>query len=333
MAIDYTIADQVFLAVDQAGQAFALNFATGNGLTTTMEVMFLGVGVEMIAIFLLMLGSNGTAALQRVTETAVYVAIAGGLVYNWGSIVAPLPMAMADELVFIASAGQSTAGLASSMAEQFWVAINHVSDTVFPSQQPIAAPAAAGGSQTLWEQLGQWWDTSPVSSVFVGIADGIMGSVMSMGVVILLILSFAAVFMSLLTANLLIYIGLCLGPFILALGVIGRLRGLVNNWIGFMLGAIFLKPILAFLVGLSMVILQMINTIAATNPSAQTPQALIMLFTAMLSACILLLIKAAPSISAALFGGISDKLSGTPDTIKNISKDISTIKPSSPPPK
>lgn len=332
MALDYTIADQVFNGLDQIGQSYSLVFATGRGLTFVMEAIGLAFAWEMIFVFLMMLSGNGVGALKRFVDTVVFIAIVGGLIYGWGSIVVPIPMAMADELVAIVSAGQSSAGLASGMSLQFWEAINHVADTILPSQQPVAAATATGGSQTLWEQMGQWWDSSPVSSVFVGIADGIVGSVMSIGVVILLVTCFAVTFMSLITVNVLIYLGLILGPLLLAFAVVSDLRHLVGNWISFMLGAIFLKPVLAVLIAMSMSILQLINTVASTNPSAQTPQALIMLFTAMLTACILLLIKSGPSITAALFGGIGGKLAEMPATIKNISKDISTVKPSSPPP-
>jgi len=228
-------------------------------------------------------------------------AIIAGLIFNWSVMVVPAPIAISDELVTIASGGQAPAGLGSQISEKFSPVIRNLVSNILPSQQKLpttatpGAPAPAAPSQTLFEKFGSWWDSDPVSSIFIGIADGLTGSAVALIDVALVIAAFAICWMSVLAANILIYIGLCFGPIILALSIIGKLRGLMTNWISFMVGAIFFKPVVAFLISLILLMLDTVNNIAQTTPSTTMPTTAIMIFIGMLTlSMITLLMNANP---------------------------------------
>lgn len=330
MALDFSIFDQVFTAVDNAAKGMAMNFASGNGMDYTKEILLIALAAEFTVVFILLLTEGGRAALVRMFESVIPAAVIAGLIFNWASVV-PSPIAISDELVVIASGGQAPAGLGSQVAEKFAPAIRTMSSSLFPSQQQIpaaptaaapgAAPAATPApSKSLWESFTGWWDSDPVSGIFIGIADGIAGSFVTLLDVALLIGAFAICWMSVLAANVLIYIGLCFGPLILALSIIGKLRSLMTNWIAFMTGAIFFKPVVAFLIALLLVMLDKINAVAQTTPSENLPMTALMIFVGMLTLSMLVLLMNAKSITQALFGGLAAQLTPHPSSVVNLTK-------------
>lgn len=325
MALDFTVFDQVFAAVDAAGQAMALNFASGKGLEYTRDILFLAVGFEMLTALIIMLQDSGRAAFQRLMEGMIPAAIIAGLIFNWSTMVVPAPIAISDELVTISSGGMAPNGLGSAIAEKFSPVITGLVSNILPSQQQVLTtqvpgqPAPAKPSQTLWEKFGSWWDSDPISGIFIGIADGLGTTAVALVNVALVIAAFAICWMSVLAANILIYVGLCFGPIILALSIIGKLRGLMANWISFMIGAIFFKPVLAFLISLILLMLDVVNNIAQTTPSTTMPTTAIMIFIGMLTLSMIVLLMNAKNITQALFGGLAAQLTPQPSSLVKMS--------------
>lgn len=178
MALDFTVFDQVFRAVDQACQAMAMNFAKDKGLTYTRDIIYVALACEFVVCLILMLTDSGKAALIRLFEAIIPAALIFSLVTNWQTMVVPVPITVSDELVEIASGGQTPAGLGSMIAEKFAPTIRAMSSSLFPSQQQVPSPPAAAGSapaksKSLWDTFAGWWDGAPISSLFVGIADSL----------------------------------------------------------------------------------------------------------------------------------------------------------------
>ncbi|MDD5395487.1 MAG: type IV secretion system protein [Thiothrix sp.] len=338
MALDFTVFDQVFKSVDSAGQSMAMNFAQGQGLTYSLEIAAVAASLEMLVVLIIMISDTGKAALIRFSESSIPAIVIAGLIWNWGTMVVPAPIKISDELVTIASGGQAPAGLGNMIAEKFAPTIRVMSSSLFPSQQPVSTPSPAGAapapapakSKSLWDAFVGLWDGAPVSSLLVGIADGLAGSAMTLIDVALVIGAFAICWMSVLAANVLIYIGLCFGPIILALSIISKLRSLMTNWISFMVGAIFFKPVLACLISLCLLMLDKINAIAQTTPSDQLPLTAIMIFNGMLCLSMITLLMNAKSITQSLFGGLAAQLTPHPSSVVNITK-LSNTSPPTPP--
>lgn len=326
MALDFTVFDRVFNAVDAAGQAMALNFASGAGLEYTREILLMAVGIEILTALIILLADSGRAAFQRLMEGMIPAAIIAGLIFNWSTMVVPAPIAISDELVTISSGGMAPAGLGSQIAEKFSPVILNLTKNILPSQQQVPTtqvpgqPAPAKSSQTLWDKFGSWWDSDPISGIFIGIADGLSSTAVALIDVALVIAAFAICWMSVLAANILIYVGLCFGPIILALSIIGKLRGLMANWISFMVGAIFFKPVLAFLISLILLMLDVVNNIAQTTPSTTMPTTAIMIFIGMFTLSMITLLVNAKSITQALFGGLAASLTPKPSSVVNLTQ-------------
>lgn len=322
MALDLTIFDQVFQAVDSAGQAAAMNFASGPGLAYTTDLIYIGIALEITTALVILLVQGGREAFTRFLEGVIPAAIIAGLVFNWATIV-PAPLAISDELVTIASGGRAPVNLGSEIAEKFAPTIRNLASNILPSQQqvPVDATTGAAGSggtaatQSLWDKFAGWWDGDPISSLFVGIADGLAGTAVTLINVALVIAAFAICWMSVLAANILVYIGLCFGPFILALSIIGKLRSLMTNWISYMLGAIAFKPIVGFLISLILIMLDKVNAIAQTTPSTTMPTTAIGIFIGMLTLSMIVLLVNAKSITQSLFGGLAAQLTPHPSSV------------------
>jgi hypothetical protein len=146
-----------------------------------------------------------------------------------------------------------------------------------------------------------------------------------------LLIVFATTWGSLLLVDVSICLALTFGPVLLALSVMAQFRQLLGKWLGFVGGSILLKPILAVLIAISMLVLQQINTIASQSPTAETPQALIIGFTLMFLVVIWLIMQKATSIASSLFGGLSSGFGDAAGAITGgAGKAFDAVKPGKP---
>lgn len=300
MYLDFTVLDQVFSTVDTHGKTFAMNFATSD---TTEKVFVAAVIFEIVAALVILLSNDGKGAMKRLFEAVIPSIAIAAIILHWQTLAVDPAMSIADDLVKAATGGQTSEGLGHMVIAHFSPAIKAISTSIFPSSQSIAQNANnASNASSIFAILG---------SSLITAVDSISSFFVMMSAVAILVGAMAACWASLLIANVVIYLALCFGPIILALSIIGKLRSMMSNWLGFFAGAIFYKPVLGVLIMLCLDIVTEIGVIAGQTGSSTMPTTVLMVFTSILSLAILGLILNATQITGRLFGGLSQSL--TPD--------------------
>lgn len=141
----------------------------------------------------------------------------------------------------------------------------------------------------------------------LGVADNITATILSFIAMASISMGGAMLLFSLFAADMLIGVGLALGPILLGLSVFSTFRGLLSNWINFMLGAMGTKivvTIIAATIVKSMQSIQFTGLDAATAGAAfaNTGAMMGIIF---LGIIVTFLAKEASSIASGLFGGIA----------------------------
>lgn len=335
MALDFSIADSAFTSVSNALQTYAMVFASGDGLALTRWIIFIAIVYNTLFILLAALAGSGKDAMQKGISMLVYAAIVGGLIGSWDTIMVPMPLATADAFVKIVTFGDTAQGLGQQMSLHFSNALGSILETVSPSQQPLPQPD--GTTKSLWDSVVALVDGSALGVMIMSALDGLVGSAFAILAVLALGVAFAEAWFALLAADILITIALAFGPLMLAASVSDQFRQLKNKFIAFLVGAVMLKPIIAILLSVSMLVLKQLENIAQTNPTSSTPQALILFFVLVFIMAMHRLISMAPDISRALFDGLGGAVTDTVSRLQEGAgkiKEIATSKPkpSSPPP-
>jgi len=177
--------------------------------------------------------------------------------------------------------------------------------------------------------------------------DNILAAIVGLFAVFALVVAGAEMFFTLMFSDILITIGSCLGPLILALSITQWFRSMALQWVGFMLGATFTKVICAIIVSM---MAGMFDKINAAGSFFGNPQTGWMSNTAAAIAAVMMAyifsktIGMIPGISSSLFGGISANIKAPMPKVSNKSgipkggdkgagERTSTPKQDGPPPK
>lgn len=314
--VDFSVLDTAFAAVDAQGQTFAMNFANAS---LTKEVLEAGIVLEIMATAFMVLSGKGKSAVARVISTGITALMIWAVIMSWGSFTTAAPK-VADELVQVATNGGTTDGLAKQLLSEYSPIITTLATSILPSTQSTApgSGSASSGASTAGTST---WDYvknlgSEVASAFLAVGDALAATGLMAASVAVVVASMAVAWGSLLISNLLIYIGLCFAPLLFALSVVPMLRHLMKNAISFLLGAIFLKPVLAVCINLSLSMVTALSTVTSQTSSNVMPTTVLMFFTLLMSFTALGITMQAPSISSKLFGGVADSL--VPDATQTI---------------
>ena len=113
-------------------------------------------------------------------------------------------------------------------------------------------------------------------------------------------------------ADMLVGIGLALGPLILALGVMQYFKSLVSSWVEFLMGAMFTKVIIALIVSMILPVLRDLKVAgqSSTDTSGAFGNTAAMIAIILMSFILYQIIKEAPNITSTLFGGVGGSHNG-----------------------
>lgn len=133
--------------------------------------------------------------------------------------------------------------------------------------------------------------------------DRIIATILGFAAVLTLAAGAVTLLFTLFFADIMIGIGLALGPFALALSVQGKFRGLVDNWLNFMLGACATKIVVSLIASIMITAMQSLTAIPANGFAMSKTGAMIGII--FLGAILALIAKDADKIATGIFGGIS----------------------------
>ena len=113
-------------------------------------------------------------------------------------------------------------------------------------------------------------------------------------------------------ADILIALGLALGPFIFALGVLQYFKSLVSSWVEFLMGAMFMKVVVALVLSMTLPVLKDLKVLgqSSTDTSGAFGNTAAMIAIILMSFIIYKIVSKAPSISSSLFGGVGGSHDG-----------------------
>lgn len=146
-----------------------------------------------------------------------------------------------------------------------------------------------------------------IVSALLGVMDNLTASLLSFIAMIAIALGGSTILFTLFFADIMIGIGLALGPIALAFSVSGHMRGLLSNWLNFMFGAMITK-VVAILI--ASIMLTAMSKLQITGAAASTAGAAFANTGAMIGIIFLGIImtfiaKDADKIATGLFNGIS----------------------------
>lgn len=170
-----------------------------------------------------------------------------------------------------------------------WTAID-IAATV-PGVGPAVATVGALVSGNITPGLG-------VTGAALNVLGGL---VLFLVVMVLICLLLAAVMFVSMLSTTIIYTGLCLGPILLFLSPIQLFRGMIPQYLKFMITAVFYKLVCACFVVLASKGLHY----AALTDGSGAPSFSLMLGIAIVMVVLIAIMKAAPSVASSLVGGFS----------------------------
>lgn len=146
-----------------------------------------------------------------------------------------------------------------------------------------------------------------IVSALLGVMDNLTASLLSFIAMIAIALGGSTILFTLFFADIMIGLGLALGPIALAFSVSGHMRGLLSNWLNFMFGAMITK-VVAILI--ASIMLTAMSKLQITGAAASTAGAAFANTGAMIGIIFLGIImtfigKDADKIATGLFNGIS----------------------------
>ena len=159
----------------------------------------------------------------------------------------------------------------------------------------------------------------PLDSVVNGIVGGIAGTIdnliaaaFSIVAAFFLTVACATALFVVFYADMLVGIGLALGPLILALGVMQYFKSLVSSWVEFLMGAMFTKVIIALIASMILPVLRDLKVAgqSSTDTSGAFGNTAAMIAIILMSFILYQIIKEAPNITSTLFGGVGGSHNG-----------------------
>ena len=159
----------------------------------------------------------------------------------------------------------------------------------------------------------------PLDSVVNGIVGGIAGTIdnliaaaFSIVAAFFLTVACATALFVVFYADMLVGIGLALGPLILALGVMQYFKSLVSSWVEFLMGAMFMKVVVALVLSMTLPVLKDLKVLgqSSTDTSGAFGNTAAMIAIILMSFIIYKIVSKAPSISSSLFGGVGGSHDG-----------------------
>lgn len=151
------------------------------------------------------------------------------------------------------------------------------------------------------------WGFDSVVTALAGAADNVIAALLSFIAMLALAMGASTLIFTLFFADIMIGIGLALGPLVLAFSVLSHFRGLLSNWTNFMFGAMATK-VVAMIIASTMVAAMknvQITGITAAAAGAQFANTGAMIGIIFLGVITTLIAKDADKIATGLFGGIS----------------------------
>lgn len=151
-----------------------------------------------------------------------------------------------------------------------------------------------------------------INALFLGF-DNVLAALLSIFAAFALTLAGATIFFVLLYADMLIAIGLCLGPIMLAMSVLERFRKLTDSWLSFLLGAVFTKVICGIVVFSMMPIIDGLKEVGGHftgAPNGAFSNSMAMIAILLIASILYMIVKESPNIASSLFGGVGGSHGG-----------------------